>query len=122
MADYNIVGFSTINSNTSFKLYDDELIRQDLLNHFRTRKGERILRPNFGCDIYKYLFEHDSEITRSLIYQAAKEVFDYDSRIEVLALKPVRIENGIIIYSSLKNIFNGNVLEFIARYTDKGVF
>ena len=122
MANSRITGFSTISSNKSFKLYDDDLIKQDLMNHFRTKKGERILRPDFGCDIHKYIFEQDTDLNRSLILQAATEVFDYHSRVKVLTLKPVRIENGVVIYSSLQNVYNGNIIDFMAKYTDKGVF
>ena len=35
-------GISTVNPNTTnFNLYDADLIKQDLLNHFNIRKGEK---------------------------------------------------------------------------------
>ena len=36
---------------------DAEYARQNLKNLILTRKGERIMQPEFGCDIYKILFE-----------------------------------------------------------------
>lgn len=122
MAEQYITGFSTINSNKNFKLYDDDLIRQDLMNHFMTKKGERVLRPNFGCDIHKYVFQQDSEQTRSLILLAAKEVFEADPRVAIMSLKTTRIQNGIAIYAELKNVFSGNIFEFINVFNEKSIF
>ena len=51
-------GFSTVSTGTqNFTLYDFELIKQDLLNHFYIRKGERLMQPNFGTIIWDMLFE-----------------------------------------------------------------
>ena len=42
-------GVSTVNPETpTFQSYDIELIKQDLINHFNIRKGEKIYRPQFG--------------------------------------------------------------------------
>ena len=37
-------GFSTLAGVKSNQLYDLDLIKQDLINHFYTRKGERVIR------------------------------------------------------------------------------
>ena len=39
-------GFSTINpENASFQLFDIGLIKQDLINHFNIRQGEKLSDP-----------------------------------------------------------------------------
>jgi len=43
MARYN--GFSTYNRSKHFRLTDFDLVRQDLMNHFNTRKGEKLMNP-----------------------------------------------------------------------------
>lgn len=35
---------------------EEEDIRQAILIIVSTRKGERVMRPDFGCDIYNYAF------------------------------------------------------------------
>ena len=51
-------GFSTINpENSSFQLYDLALIKQDIINHFNIRQGEKISNPQFGCIIWDALYE-----------------------------------------------------------------
>ena len=39
-------GFSSAAIKNNFKLYDMELVKQDLLNHFYIRKGEKLENPN----------------------------------------------------------------------------
>lgn len=36
---------------------DEKLIEQSIRTIIMTRKGERLMRPNFGCDIHDYAFE-----------------------------------------------------------------
>ena len=51
-------GFSTTNpDNRGSKLYDFELIKQNILNHFNTRKGQRVMNPTFGTIIWDTLME-----------------------------------------------------------------
>jgi phage baseplate assembly protein W len=51
-------GFSTLDdSSASVKLFDYELIKQDILNQFNTRLGERVMNPTFGTLIWDLIFE-----------------------------------------------------------------
>ena len=51
-------GISTVNeANSSFALYDIGLIKQDLLNHFHIRQGEKLENPEFGTIIWDILFD-----------------------------------------------------------------
>lgn len=75
-------GFSTLSTDTeNFKLYDFALIKQDLLNHFYTRQGERLMNPRFGTIIWDMLFEPLTEQTKDLILQNVNEIVNYDPRI-----------------------------------------
>ena len=47
-------GLSTVNpENVSKTLYDIGLIKQDLLNHFHIRQGEKLMNPEFGCTYFR---------------------------------------------------------------------
>ena len=51
-------GISTANpNNTSSTLYDIALIKQDIINHFHIRQGEKLENPEFGTIIWDVLFE-----------------------------------------------------------------
>ena len=45
-------GFSTNNRSKKFRVTDFELVKQDLINHFNIRKGEKLMNPNFGTIIW----------------------------------------------------------------------
>lgn len=82
-------GFSTVSGDTeNFALYDFQLIQQDILNHFHTRQGERLMNPTFGTIIWDLLFEPLTEDLKDLIVQNVNEIVNYDPR--------VRAENPII--------------------------
>jgi len=96
-------GFSTVNTNTeNFALYDFELIKQDLLNHFYIRQGERLMNPSFGTIIWDLLFEPLTEQIKDLILQNVNEIINYDPRIQAGNVVVLPYETGIQIQCTLK--------------------
>jgi phage baseplate assembly protein W len=85
-------GYSSI--GTSFLSpvrYDLDLARQDLLNHFNTRKGERIMMPTFGSIVWDMLFEPLDDITINLIDADVRSIIKNDPR---WSLQSVTISEG----------------------------
>jgi len=50
-------GFNSQESARNYKLYDIDLVKQDIINHFHIRKGEKLENPDFGTIIWDLLFE-----------------------------------------------------------------
>lgn len=74
-------GFSTISgSSQSFSLYDLELIKQDLINHFHIRQGERLENPTFGTIIWDLIFEPLTDDVKQLIIKNVEQIINYDPR------------------------------------------
>lgn len=98
-------GFSTANwtANRSFGLKDIELVKQDLLNHIYTIKGERLMMPNFGTRIPMMVFEPNDESTRQIIETDLMSVFNYDPRVQVINLQVLSLplNNAIIALADL---------------------
>lgn len=91
-------GFSTINTTTeSFKLYDIELVKQDLINHFYIRQGERLMNPTFGTIIWDLLFEPLTEQLKSLITENVNQIINYDPRIRAEQVTVTTYDTGIQI-------------------------
>ena len=92
-------GFSTVNRSdpTSFSLYDFELIKQDIINHFHIRQGELLSNPTFGTIIWDLLFEPFTDNVKDAILENVTEIINYDPRVEVNEILVESYENGITI-------------------------
>jgi len=98
-------GFSTANwlKNKTFALNNMELVKQDLLQHIYTIKGERIMMPNFGTRIPTLTFEPNDEQTRKIIEDDLTEVFNYDPRVKLISLNVLTLpdNNAILAMADL---------------------
>jgi phage baseplate assembly protein W len=95
-------GFSTIDSfSKSNVLYDISLIKQDIINHFHIRKGEKLSDPNFGTIIWDVLFEPLTDQVKNRIIQDVSEIINYDPRVNVNQIIVDSYENGISISCEL---------------------
>lgn len=65
----------------------NETIRQALLLLFSTRPGERVMRPEYGCDIHRLVFSPNDDTTAGLaIYYVQRAIDRWEPRIDVLRL------------------------------------
>lgn len=94
-------GFSSKENSKNFKLYDFDLIKQDLLNHFYIRKGEKLENPEFGTILWDLLFEPFTEDVKTLISNDVEEIINYDPRIVVQAIIVDSTPQGIRIEADL---------------------
>ena len=91
----NYRGFSTIDKVKKFKMTDLELVKQNLFNHFNIRKGEKLMQPNFGSQIWSMMFEPLNEETKNLIQADVKKVVGYDPRTKVTNVIITQFDYGV---------------------------
>ena len=66
----------------------EEDIREAIRIILSTRKGERIMRPEFGCGIQEMVFEPLNETSRGLIrYQVEDALTRWEPRIELIKVQ-----------------------------------
>lgn len=91
-------GFSTVNTSTeNFGLFDFELIKQDLLNMFNIRMGERLMQPEFGTIIWDLLYEPMTDEIRYAITENVNTIINYDPRVRADQVIVTPYESGIQI-------------------------
>lgn len=88
-------GFSTIGNPNGYKLYDFELIKQDIINHFHIRQGEKLSDPTFGSVIWDLLFEPFTDQVRDIIVENVTQIVNYDPRVGVESVVVDTYEHGI---------------------------
>lgn len=92
------VGFSSENKRPSdTTIFDIELIQQDLRNHFNTRKGERVMLPEFGSIIWDLLFEPFTEGLIEDIKDDVTDIINFDSRVQLQDITVNDFEYGLIV-------------------------
>lgn len=90
-------GFSTVYSSSNNKVYDDELVKQDLLNHFNIRKGEKIMDPNFGTIIWDALYEPLTDGLKEEIEADIRSILAAEPRITPIAVEIAERDFGILL-------------------------
>ncbi len=90
-------GFSSQQTKKKFKLYDIDLVKQDLINHFHIRKGEKLEKPDFGTIIWDMLFEPMTEENKRLITKDVEDIVNYDPRVTITRVTIDTTDQGIRI-------------------------
>ena len=94
-------GTSTVADTGAFALYDLALIKQDIVNHFHIRRGEKLENPDFGTIIWDVLFEPLTEDIKQLILDDVTTIINYDPRVQVDNVVVSEYESGIQIECEL---------------------
>tara|TARA_B110000503_G_C7091305_1_gene389554 strand:- start:166 stop:612 length:447 start_codon:yes stop_codon:yes gene_type:complete len=95
-------GISTVNANAqNFKLNDLELIKQDIVNHFHIRMGEKLENPEFGTIIWDILYEPLTDALRDAVVQNVTQIINFDPRVKVDKIVVDTYEQGIQVQCNL---------------------
>lgn len=103
-------GFSTVGKFKKFRLTDYELAKQDLMNHFSVRRGEKLMNPEFGTIIWNTLFEPLTAEIRQVITDDVKRIVSYDPRIVVDNVVVEEYQQGLMLGIDIRYV-TSNQLE-----------
>lgn len=93
----------------------EESVRQSILIVLGTAKGERLMRPDFGCGIYEMVFEINSASVAGKISQAVQEaILKFEPRVDVM---DVKVTSGFLTNDrDFEAAQNGSVLMIEIKY------
>lgn len=95
-------GFSTLDeNNSSSRLFDLDLIKQDILNQFNTKKGSRVMKPAFGSDVWDILMEPLTPEIRERLVNDVQRVCTSDPRVTPTQMDITEYSNGFILELTL---------------------
>jgi phage baseplate assembly protein W len=97
-------GFSTLGNKKKYSLTDYALAKQDLINYFQIRKGQKLMQPNFGTIIWNQMFEPLNETTRDIITNDIKRIVAYDPRLLINNISVTEELNGLQLHITLTYI------------------
>tara|TARA_B100000242_G_scaffold91129_1_gene61732 strand:- start:23078 stop:23455 length:378 start_codon:yes stop_codon:yes gene_type:complete len=85
---------------------DEVLIRMDLMNHFNTRMGERVMNPDFGCLVWQYLFDPFTDEAKFAIVENIQDIIKQDPRVILDKIDVTEYEHGLQVILDL--VYDGN--------------
>jgi len=72
---------------------EEESVRQAILLLLGTVPGERVMRPDYGCDLHRLVFSPNDDTTAGLAtHYVQRALARWEPRIEVLHLDTSRVE------------------------------
>lgn len=100
------------------KVSGDELVKANILQLLTTKKGERVMLPEYGIDLERYLFEPLDEILFSQISENIQRVIgEYLPEVSILSLSVTPAED-IGIYG-IPGIFVKLIVQKKLEYSNK---
>lgn len=88
---FSITDAVKLDSDGSLQMADyEESVRQSVFLILSTAKGERVMRPGFGCGIYDLVFEMKTAGTAGRISQEVQEaLLRFEPRIDVRKIQVI---------------------------------
>lgn len=75
---------------------DDELVKQSILQILMTGRGERVMRPQFGCNLQAFVFENNNELLQQLLRtEIAAAIGKFEPRALLQDVQFVRKDNSV---------------------------
>ena len=102
MASNNTTG-SSVNTFVGYSavqglgpIYDMNLVNQDLLNQINTRKGEKVMDPEFGSIVWDLIFENKSPSIVADIETDLVRIVNSDPRVALQEIDIIEQDYGYV--------------------------
>lgn len=108
-------GLNPVEGNDIVGDYDTNAIRNSLYNIFTTRKGQKLLSPNFGGSLDQYLFESITNVKAKILGDnIVQSVSQFEPRVEVVKVQvmPMPEQNQYYVVFIYKVLNIGKVDKF----------
>lgn len=101
----------------SFKTYDLELAKRDVLNELYTRKGERLMSPQFGSIVWDLLFDPMVPDVLELIRDDCLRIIRREPRLELLKVDVEESEHAVLVRLHVKYVPTASITELLATFS-----
>jgi phage baseplate assembly protein W len=115
------IGFSSFGKRTGTRVLEDrELAKRDLLNHFYTRRGERLGEPEFGSILPELVFDQFDQSTVDAADEDVRNIIDADPRWLLLDYQiDTNIPYTLIITVQLRYVSDLSEDRLVLEYTNR---
>lgn len=117
-------GFYTPSQGKTQVLYDQDLIKQELLNHFNTKKGERVMNSDYGFIGWDLIFENQNPANAKALEDDARRIIQMDPRVQEQSITVTAIDYGyqvsVLLYFVVLDTVDELLMVFQNRQTALG--
>jgi phage baseplate assembly protein W len=136
------IGFSTLNANKprstnmqtgyqggvgsitapviagkKYRLTDERLVVQDLINALNIRQGEKVGQPDYGTTIWGYVFDPNIQDTQLALETEIRRIASQDPRLMINYVNAYPQQNGILMEIEL-SVVPFNQTELLSVFFD----
>ena len=94
---FTYMGFNSSNKKLGFKQYDVDLVKQDLINHFHIRRGQKLENPEYGTVIWDMIYEPMTEENKKILADDVTTIINSDPRMAATSVSVDATDQGIRI-------------------------
>lgn len=80
-----------------FKLTDENLVIQDLINSLNIRQGEKVGQPDYGTTLWNFVFEPNTPDVQFSLENEISRIVSLDPRIVLNYVRAYPQDNGILL-------------------------
>jgi len=80
-----------------FKLTDENLVIQDLVNSLNIRQGEKVGQPEYGTTLWNFVFEPNTPDVQFSLENEISRIVSLDPRLVLNYVRAYPQENGILL-------------------------
>ena len=85
------VGLTISNRGTAEMVEGNAAVRQAILMLLATRPGERVMRPNYGCNLHRLVFSPNDDTTAGLAIHYVRQAIErWEPRVDIVTLDASR--------------------------------
>lgn len=110
-------GFNTINRKKApYTMSGSALVKRDLLNELYTKKGERLMRPNYGSIVWDLLMDPSTQDLDNRVEDDIRKIIKRDPRAEIIDIRVLVLDHSIRADVSIRVLPEGDVEQLYLEY------
>lgn len=110
-------GFNTIGKNKApYTLTGSALVKRDILNELYTKKGERLMRPNYGSIVWDLLMDPSTPDLDNRVEEDIKKIINRDPRAEIIDINVIVLDHSIRAEVNIRVLPEGDVEQLYLEY------
>lgn len=86
-----------LNPGKKYRLVDEQLVIQDFINALNIRKGQKVGQPEYGSDIWNFIFEPNTTDVQFQLEEEIRRIANLDPRLVLNSVIAFPQENGILL-------------------------